>query len=476
MQARRLMAVMLLLPLWWQATAVAAAEEAPPTVDAQLAARDAEIERLRKIVLESQEVMAQAMKRIDALEVTKTAQDKAGINNLTLNGDFRYRFEYIQQDPRSNTLIGVRGPLFKADEDDSRDRHRLRLRAGFEWAINEEVSVGARVATTMGADNVSTNQTLDDAFAKKDLWLDAAYFDYHPFKVPGLKIIGGKMNNPFYAPGKTQMIWDQDLTPEGLAVTYTNAQMLDPSTPNVRKLTLRPRTWELGGSLGYFLVDERALDIDGYMLGAQGTVKYNFTEDGTKNIMAGLSYYDFGHVEGFPPLFSATDNFGNALSRAILNGNALYANDFNIVEGFAEFTVPVWNRPLNVYGDIAYNTAPIDKSFDDSTGNLAWAVGFSYGRCVAPKSWAIRYEYRDVQRDAVVGAFTDSDFGGGGTNSRGHIFGAEYMLFRNTRLALTYFYNDNVGSDALRLVPVFGPRENVDGHYDRLQLDVNFKF
>lgn len=476
MKVARLIAALALLPLLWSAEAGAIGEEAAPAPSAAVAERDAEIERLRKLVLESQEIMAQTMKRIDALEATKVAQDKAGVNNLKLNGDFRYRFEYIHQNPRSFTLTGVRGPLFKADEEDSRDRQRIRLRAGFEWIINDEITVGGRIATTMNADNVSTNQTLDDAFAKKDLWLDAAYFDYHPFAVPGLKAIGGKMNNPFYAPGKTQMIWDQDLTPEGLAVTYSNTMMLDPASPNIPKLIYRPRTWELSAAAAYTIVDERALDIDGYMLGAQGSVKYNFTEDGSTNIMAGLSYYDFGHVKGFPPLFSATDNFGNALSKAILAGNGLYANDFNIVEGFAEFTVPVWNRPLNVYGDIAYNAAPIDKSFDDDTGNLAWAVGFSYGRCVSQNSWALRYEYRDVERDAVVGAFADSDFGGGGTNSRGHILGAEYMVLKNTRLAITYFMNDNVGSDALRLLPVFGSKENIDGRYDRLQVDVNFKF
>ena len=136
----------------------------------------------------------------------------------------------------------------------------------------------------------------------------------------------------------------------------------------------------------------------------------------------------------------------------------------------------MWNRPLNVYGDIAYNLSDIDKSFDDETGNLAWAVGLSYGRCVAQNSWAFRYEYRNVERDAVIGAFTDSDFGGGGTNSRGHILGAEYMLLKNTRLAVSYFINDNMGSDALRLLPVFGSRENIDGPYRRLQVDLNFKF
>lgn len=443
-----------------------------PEIDAALAERDKEINRLRKVLLESQETIAATMKRLDALEKTKTDQDKAGINNIKLNGDFRYRFEYIQQDPKANNLTGVRGALRPASEDDSRDRHRIRLRAGIDWTINDEVNVGARIATTMNADNVSTNQTLDDAFAKKDLWLDAAWFDYHPNVVPGLHALGGKMNNPFYTPGKTQMIWDQDITPEGLALTYTNTYAKQKNGPPLYTF----RKLEYGGTLAYYIVDERALDMDGQMLGAQGTLKYNFNDEGTTSLMGGLSYYDFGHIKGFPPLFSASDNFGNSLSKAILGGTGLYADDFNIAEAFAEFTIPVWERPLNIYGDIAYNLADIDKSFDDDAGRLAWALGVSYGRCVAPKSWALRYEYRYVDRDAVVGAFSDSDWSGGGTNSKGHTFGAEYMPLKNTRIALTYFLNDNMGSDALRLVPVFGPRENITGTYQRLQLDVNFKF
>lgn len=446
--------------------------EATPVPDSETEMR-AEIDRLRKIILEEQQIIAATMKRIDALEATKTAQDKAGINNVKFNGDFRYRFEYIKQDPQSNTLLGVRGPLAPPRETDSRERHRLRLRLGADYAVNDEVTVGARIATTMNADNISTNQTLDDAFAKKDLWLDTAYFEYRPNALPGAKAVGGKMINPFYAPGKTQMIWDQDITPEGLAVSYTNTMIYDEP---LMKQIFRAVPWELGGTAAYFLVDERAIDVEAYMLGIQGTAKRNFAEDGSHSLMLGASYYNFSNVEGFPPLFAANDNFGNALSSAILGGVALYENDFDILEAFGEYTVPLANRPFSLYADVAVNTAPIGKDFDDENDRLAWAVGASYGRCVAPRSWGLRYEYRHLDRDAVIGAFTDSDFGGGGTNARGHIFGAEFMLLKNTRIALTYIHNDNIGSDALRLLPTFGGRENVDGPYQRLQVDLNFKF
>lgn len=476
MRTARLLLIPALLLLARLAAAGESGAEAPP-VTAPQPASSAEIDRLRKVMLEEQEVIANCMKRIDELEKTKTSQDKAGINNVKLYGDFRYRYENIHMDPETFNTVGVGGPLVKAKDTENRNRHRLRLRLGFEWTINDDVSVGGRLATTMNADNVSTNQTLDDAFAKKDIWLDAAYFNYHPWKVPGLKVLGGKMNNPFYTPGRTQMIWDQDLTPEGLSVSYTNTMEPGPLVAGVPTApVLRDVDWEYAASMAYFLVDERAIDVDASMFGLQGTLRHNFTEGGDTSLLFGASYYNFDNVKGFPPLFSATDNFGNALARAILGGTALYANDFDIIEGFTEFTIPVWERPLVLYGDIAYNMADIDKSYDEDTNPLAWALGMSYGRCVTPHSWSLRYEYRYVGRDAVVGAFTDSDFGGGGTNSKGHILGADFMVLKNTRLAVTYFINDNMGSDLLRLVPVFGGKENVDGPYRRLQVDVNFKF
>ena len=470
MRTTQLLLILALLQLAGVAMAGESGAEAP-RVTAPQSAESAEIERLRKVMLDEQQVIADCMKRIDDLEKTKTSQDKAGINNLKLNGDFRYRFEDIHADPETFNTVGVRGPLSKAEQTKDRMRHRLRLRLGFEWTINDEVTVGGRLATTMNADPISTNQTLTDAFSKKAVWLDTAYFDYHPSRVPGLKVMGGKMNNPFYVPGKTQMVWDQDLTPEGLAVSYTNTMESSPTGPVYREVPL-----ELAATAAYFLVQERAIDVETQMFGVQGTAKYNFEADGSTSLLAGASYYDYGNIKGFPPLFDQGNTFGNALSLAILGGSAFCADDFNIVEGFTEFTIPVFERPLALYGDFAYNTAPIDKNYDGNNSGIAWALGTTYGRCVTPHSWSLRYEYRDVGRDAVVGAFTDSDFGGGGTNSKGHILGADFMVLKNTRLAVTYFINDNMGSDWLRLVPTFGAKEKVDGPYRRLQVDLNFKF
>jgi Putative porin len=79
------------------------------------------------------------------------------------SGDFRYRYEYID------------------DGTSAKDRHRSRIRArlGLKAEVNDEWDFGLRVASGT-ADPVSTNQTLDEAFSSKPLWLDRAYFAYHP--------------------------------------------------------------------------------------------------------------------------------------------------------------------------------------------------------------------------------------------------------------------------------------------------------
>jgi len=439
----------------------------------------AEIEQLRKIIADQQQVIAECVKRIDKLEAsgeatdTKAAEEvkelkgalkKSGLANIKVSGDLRYRFDNVRQDPE-NMSAGIRGPFKRPDSASSRTRHRLRLRAGAEWAINEEWTVGARLATSMNGDPVSYNQTLTMGYSKKDLWLDLAYFDYHPSKVPGLKITGGKINNPFYVPGKSQLIWDVDVTPEGLALNYSTQKSLLP--------------WELGVAAGFFQVDERSLDQDAQMFGIQGTVKYNLREDGLASILAGLSYYDYTNAEGYPPFYTANDNYGNSLRLAIINGlpnNGFYAEDFNLAEAFAEIAFPIRKIPFSVFGDVVVNTAANGGTFSSSDEDLGWGAGLTLGKCAAPKSWALRYEYRDLERDAVVGAFTDSDFAGGGTNARGHIFGAEYMLAKDVRLSAAFFLAHTEGSDWIRLIPAWGGRENVDGRYQRFILDLNVKF
>ncbi|MEX5624148.1 putative porin, partial [Pseudomonas syringae] len=79
----------------------------------------------------------------------------------------------------------------------NQDRQRVRARVGFYSEINPQVDAGVRIATGSSADRRSTNQSLDNYFDKKSLWVDLAYLDWHPTAVPNLHLIGGKMPQPW---------------------------------------------------------------------------------------------------------------------------------------------------------------------------------------------------------------------------------------------------------------------------------------
>lgn len=86
------------------------------------------------------------------------------------------------------------------------------------------------------------------------------------------------------------------------------------------------------------------------------------------------------------------------------------------------------------------------------------------GKINKPGSWELRYNYRKIKKDAVVGAFTCSDFGGGGTDVKGHEIGGAIQLVHNTTFKATCFING------------LGLEEETTTDYSRLQFDVQVKF
>jgi hypothetical protein len=75
--------------------------------------------------------------------------------------------------------------------------------------------------------------------------------------------------------------------------------------------------------------------------------------------------------------------------------------------------------------------------------------------------------------DAVVDAFTNSDFGLGGTNNRGFILSGNYGLAKNTWLSARWMSADALES----LVPaVTGNAPSTKFSNDTLQLELNTRF
>ena len=70
----------------------------------------------------------------------------------------------------------------------------------------------------------------------------------------------------------------------------------------------------------------------------------------------------------------------------------------------------------------------------------------------------------NIEADAVIATFNDSDFGGGGTDASGHILKGKYAVSKSISLAGTYFVNE---------IDRF---QGAEHDYSRFQLDAQFNF
>lgn len=366
------------------------------------------------------------IKAIENPQTVTLPENLKWMEKIKINGDFRYRYEMIDE-----------------EGSDNRNRNRIRARLGLTAKINDDFDTGFRLATSENwgeddaGDPVSTNQTLDDAFSKKSFWLDLAYFHWHPKSIGGLNVYAGKMENPFYRAGGNQLIFDSDLTPEGIALQYAGDWA-------------EQANWFVNA--GGFYVDEVKSGADTSLWGAQGGLKHTFEDK--SYILGGASLYCFGNIQGHEAFM--TDNGSDKFFGNSNTGNGgFYTKDYDLTELFGEYGFNLGQTPTAVYANYVQNGVA------DSSEDTGWLVGGKYGKCKDPGSWELSYDYRDLEADAVVGAFSDSDFIGGGTNGKGHRFGYTYQLAKNLQGVLTYFLND----------------KGDDGHdYNRLQADLVFKF
>jgi len=234
------------------------------------------------------------------------------------------------------------------------------------------------------------------------------------------------------------VIWDSDINPEGLAVTY--------------KYPLGSSA-ELFGSLGNYNLKDN-VDGDGVqfrhdlrLTAGQLGSRFNITDN--LKVTLGGSVYAYQNDED-----SRCTGTSTPCALAV-NGNSAN-NEFRLYEGFSQVDIGGLPMPLSFYGQYVKNN---DAVTDQDT---AWLVG------AKSKVFGLNldYNYRDVQRNAVVGAFTDSDFANGTTGSRGHKFKVGYDIDKNFAIGATYFLTK---AD-------FASRTQRDADANTLQLDAEAKF
>jgi len=330
-------------------------------------------------------------------------------DSIAIKGDVRLRYDGTRE-----------------EGDPDRDRARFRARLGLTAKVNDNVEAVLQFAS--GGDNpVSTNQSFDDGFTRKDIGLDLAYLDWTPNE--NTHVYGGKMKNPLHRAGGHALIWDSDLNPEGVAVKY--------------------ETGGFFGTAGLLFVEERSTSDDSLLMAVQGGYGVEIA-DGVK-LTSGVGYFNYTNTVGNVPFYDQNPR-GNSVD---VNGDLVL--DYKELEIFAELDMKLGDMPFKVFADFVRNS---DASDDDS----GYAIGASVGKAADPGTWQASWTWQELQADAVISTFTDSDFGGGGTDNNGHVIRGKYALADNWALAGSLFLNE---------VDKFAGNPH---DYDRLQLDLEFKF
>jgi len=357
------------------------------------------------------------------LLVFSNVKAESWTDKIKFKGDFRYRHELTAEENKEQRI-----------------RHRIRARIGMFADVSDGVTFGFQM-TSGSSDPVSNNQTLGDGFSTKNLGIDFAYFEVKPGTVKGLKLLGGKFKNPWYKPGKSELIWDSDWNPEGLFASYKTKDL---------------GSIEIFVDAAMFWVEERSSTDDALLVGGQGGLTFKLMDENAY-VTVGGSYYSYLNAKDYQPFVDPEDGFGNSLGMAMSeDGNSYYyLYDYNLLEVFFEAGGKLQNLPVTIMVDYVTNSGA-DK---DNTGYLA---GIHVGKVKEWGTIAARYIYREVQKDAVLGAYTDSDFIGGGTDGKGHEFGVDLGLTKNISTSASFFVNQ------------IGVNNSKD--FKRLQVDLNFKF
>ena len=301
-------------------------------------ALEVENRHLREVTSNTIKIEDLAATNTEVASLKKHREASSWSERIKWKGDFRYRFEDIEEDGK-----------------DDRDRNRIRARAALIAKTTDNTEVGLGMASG-GDDPVSTNQTLGGGGSTKDVRLDLAYF-----KWTGLEntyVTAGKISNPYYKVQKSALIWDGDFRPEGVAVGWGGDTLFANAT--------------------YSFIESDSKEDDDGIWGVQVGGKFSLTD--TMTLTTSAKYLDIP-TKGRTAIYD-DDFFGNS---SIMDGDdEVYEYDYNLMSASIDFSFVVFDLPVSLYGDYVEN----DDADDLETGYLA---GIKLGKAKKKGTWQVQY-------------------------------------------------------------------------------------
>ena len=427
-------------------------------------------------------------------------------NDTGLNSNF-WNYNAINTASSPYDITGAANPpLGNADQD--RNRTRLRARLGAEIDLEEGFTAGVRLATGESNSPVSQNQSFGAAgsgqggnFSKYAIWLDRGYLKYETTVGQSDWAISlGRFDNPFFS---TTMLWASDLGFDGLVIQG-------------RRRAGDDRAFRPFATFGAFPVFNTDLNfsstnpnkfkstdkwLTGAQLGADWTINKDFS------VKAAVALYDFQNIEGklsdpyIPTVASDGGNTDSTRPAFAQKGNTYMAlrditpdasNTFGLSNQWQYFGLATPFRDVVLTGrldyshfdpvqvsligefvqNVAFDRGDVDAKAVNNLGtsnkfqggDIGYLVNLQIGHASLDQrwDWNVSIGYRYVESDAVVDGFTDSDFGGGGTNLKGYTLGGNLALSRRVWVGLRLLSADSIAGPTYK--------------NDIFQLDFNGRF
>jgi hypothetical protein len=447
----------------------------------------------------------------------------AWVKRFQLFGDLRFRdeFDFYSQNNASGIVdyatFNSSGPTqsnpslvpfnipFLNTTTNRLDMLSVRARLGVAAQVTDNVFVGIRLATGSTTSPVSTTQMLGGGLTKDNIWLDQVYVDVQPVKLLGFTL--GRMPDPF---DHTNLLFDENLNFDGVDAHF--------DTKSSGK-----RTIGFFGVLGFFPLEyasntfptfspTKSPDSTKFLAAAQAGADWQ-SQDFTWR--SSLAYYDFDNVRGE---LSSPCNLDDGATQCssdqsrpafMQKGNTLFlirdiisdlppkgfplpeyaglSFNYDELDFNSTFTTKLGSKyDLQLQGDYvrnlaydpksAYRYAPLGTPFTNvgaqvgnappplESGPNGYQGQATFGDLVLYDRWQwnVFAGYRYLEPDAVLDAFTWSDFHLGGTNAKGYFVGASLAVYDNTWITARWLSADQI----------YGPPLAIDV----LQVDLNTAF
>jgi putative porin len=418
---------------------------------------------------------------------------------FTLSGDFRLRSE----------------PFFGGPTDHSLDRTRVRYRLRFnvDAKLNKDFSGGFSLGSGDVSDPTSTNQNVDGFYSRKPFFIDKAYVNYNPHAFSSLTLTGGKFAYPWYY---TELTWDKDLNPEGVAQTLA----FNLNTPVLKKIAV------VGFELPFAQVARTAATnksiVQSITYGAQLQTQWQLAS--WLKFGAFTGFYDFHNADPVAlalakassknpatPLVGALPlSTGNTVQNSIITTtatnvvtiggtsyptgvttvtNAQFASKFALFDSLAHFDVKTASAkwPIAFIGDFVQNMGACSNLANiapppantstityKQTTNFACDVrqrkGYwgeaQVGRAQQRGDWQFDYARIFIEREAVLSNFDYSELRQG-SNVTEHRASVLYQVNRNVQLSFIGLIGRPLN---------FGNTKPPEPWLERLQFDVLYSF